>query len=364
MFSIDDRTGNVMTTIVLFSAAGAVLYLARGAFLILLLSVFFAYLLEPAVSFMERHSRLGRGNRGWAIVQVYVIGALLAASIGYALGPHVSAQFKSLNASVPHILQGLSDGKAAAELEAKHGVNPAQQQRIHDWLTRNQDSIARVFERGAASVGYVAASAVWLFAIPILAIFLLQDGRRMMDTMIQNVGPQGEITVTMRILRKVDTMLGQYMRAQFVLAALSFAFYSLSLAFLGFPYAIALGLLGGALEFIPVVGWIVSAATFLTIGYLTHAHWIWMAGLVLLWRLLQNYVNSPRIMGTTLELQPLTVLVALMVGGQVGGIVGVYLSVPLVAALRIVWLERFSSRGSSPPHAHADQATMRAKTST
>src|SRR5262249_53071350 len=152
-------------------------------------------------------------------------------------------------------------------------------QRIHDWLTRNQDSIVRVFERGAASAGYLAASAVWLFAIPILAIFLLHDGRRMMDSMIQNVGPQGEITVTMRVLRKVDTMLGQYMRAQFVLAALSFVFYSLSLALLGFPYAIALGLLGGALEFIPVVGWIVSAATFLTIGYLTHAHWIWMAGL-------------------------------------------------------------------------------------
>jgi predicted PurR-regulated permease PerM len=359
MFSIDDRAGNVMTTIILFSAAGVVLYLARGAFLILLLSIFFAYLLEPAVSFIERHSRLGRGNRSWAIVQVYAIGVVLAAGIGYALGPHVTAQFKSLNASVPHIVQGLSDGKAAAELEAEHVVSAAQQQKIHDWLTRNQDSIVSVFERGAASAGSVAASAVWLFAIPILAIFLLRDGRRMMDSMIQNVGPQGEVTVAKRILRRVDTMLGRYMRAQFALSGLSFVFYSISLALLGFPYAIALGLLGGALEFVPVVGWIVAAATFLTIGFLTHAHWIWMAGLVLLWRLLQNYVNSPRIMGTTVELQPLTVLVALMVGGQVGGIAGVYLSVPVVAALRIVWLE-FSSRVSSPPH--VDQPIMRAKT--
>jgi predicted PurR-regulated permease PerM len=72
-----------------------------------------------------------------------------------------------------------------------------------------------------------------------------------------------------------------------------------------------------------------------------------MAGLLLLWRLVQDYVNSPRIMGDKLQLQPLTVLVALMVGGQVGGIAGLYLSVPTVAVLRIVWLEYFSTLNST-----------------
>jgi len=60
-------------------------------------------------------------------------------------------------------------------------------------------------------------------------------------------------------------------------------------------------------------------------------------------------VNSPRIMGNSLELQPLTVVFALMVGGQVGGIAGVFLSVPAVAVLRIVWLECVASRKSSTP---------------
>jgi len=89
-------------------------------------------------------------------------------------------------------------------------------------------------------------------------------------------------------------------------------------------------------------GWIASAVTILTVGFLTHSHWIWMAGLVVAWRLVQDYVNSPRIMANNLELQPLTVVFALMVGAQVGGIAGVYLSVPTVAILRIVWLECFS----------------------
>ena len=81
----------------------------------------------------------------------------------------------------------------------------------------------------------------------------------------------------------------------------------------------------------------------LAVGFLTHAHWIWMAGLLVAWRLVQDYVNSPRIMGNNLDLQPLTVVFALMVGGQVGGIAGVFLSVPTVAVLRIVWLECFST---------------------
>jgi len=95
------------------------------------------------------------------------------------------------------------------------------------------------------------------------------------------------------------------------------------------------------------VGWVATAATILTIGSLTHAHWMWMALLLLLWRLVQDYVISPRIMGDNLQLQPLTVLFALMLGGQVGGIPGLYLSVPTVAVLRIVWLGCAANRSSS-----------------
>ena len=139
-------------------------------------------------------------------------------------------------------------------------------------------------------------------------------------------------------------MLAKYVRAQLALAGLSFAFYSVSMIALRFPNAIALGMLGGILEFLPAVGWIASAAVILLVGFLTHSHWIWMGVLLVVWRFVQDYVNSPRIMGDNLELQPLTVVFALMVGGQVGGIAGVYLSVPAVAAMRIVWRECFSTR--------------------
>ena len=345
MFSLDDRTGNVVTTVALFMAAAAILYMARGAFFVLLLSLLFAYLLEPAVTLVQ-HSRVGHKNRTWAIAQVYLIGTIVIGSLVYEFGPHLVAQIKNLNAAITVILEDLSSGRTAAALGGGHGLSAAQQLWIRDQLARHHDFIARVFERGATSTAYVAASAIWLFVIPILAIFFLRDGRQMADAIIDAIEPRRDPTLLKRILGRVDTMLAKYIRAQLALAFLSFVFYSVSMLVLRFPYAIALGVLGGVLEFLPAVGWIASAVTILTIGFLTHSHWIWMAALLVLWRVVQDYVNSPRIMGQNLELRPLTVIVALMVGGQVGGIAGLYLSVPTVAMLRIVLLECFPRRNS------------------
>jgi len=358
MFTVDDHTGNVVTTVALFVIAAAILYIARGAFLVLLLSLLFAYLLEPAVTWIQRHSRLGRKNRTWAIVQVYLVATLVLGSVVYQLGPPLAAQLRNLNTAVPEILQDLSSGKAPAGPGGRHGLGAAQQRRIEKLLASHRDFIARAFERGAASIAYIAASAIWLFSVPILGAFILRDGRPMADSMIEAVEP-GRDTLLKRILRRIDTMLGKFMRAQLALAGLSTAFYSVSMLVLRFPYAIALGVLGGALEFLPMVGWVISAAAILTVGFLNHSHWIWMAGLLVAWRLVQDYVTSPRIMGNTLELQPLTVVIALMVGGQVGGIAGVYLSVPVAAVLRIVWLECLSTQNSST--ALADQPLVQVK---
>jgi predicted PurR-regulated permease PerM len=340
MFRIDDRTGDVVSTVAVFLAAIAIVYVARGAFFILLLSLFFAYLLEPLVVWTQQHSRLGRNNRTWAIVQVYLIGALLICGLGYKFGPHLVAQIKGLASALPKILQSLSDGNPTG-LVGGQNLSAAQQSQIQNWLVNHRDMIAQMFERGAASAAYIAESAVWLFVIPILAIFILRDGRTMADAFIAAAASRGNLKPIQRILRQVDTMLARYIRAQLALAGLSFVFYSASMLLLRFPYAVALGAMGGALEFLPAVGWIASAAGILTIGFLTHAHWIWMALLLIVWRVVQDYVNSPRIMGNNLELQPLTVIFALLVGGRVGGIAGLYLSVPAVAVLRIVWRECF-----------------------
>ena len=347
MFSVDDRTGNVLTTVALFLIAAAVLYLARVAFLIVLGSILFAHLLEPAVTALRLHSRLGRGNRNWAIAQVYLVGTIVFGGLGYEFGSRVAAQLKNFNSALPEILRGLVTGQVISRLEVGHGLSAVQQLQIHDWLARHQDFIAATLKSGAESAAHVAANAAWLLVIPVLAIFILRDRSQIEDAILKAVERRGQPTTFGKILRHIDVTLANYMRAQLTLAALSFVFYATALLILRFPYALSLAIVGGVLEFLPAVGWISSAAVILTIGVLVHAHWIWMAGLIVVWRIVQDYVNSPRIMGRNLQLPPLLVLIAFMVGGQVGGIAGIYLSVPIVAVLRTAWLDYVGIGNSS-----------------
>lgn len=334
MFAFDDRTGNVITTVAVFLGVGAIVYLARGTFLILLVALLLSYVLEPVVSWVERHQPFGRASRSWAIAEVYLAGTALVAGVIYKAGPGVVAQLRKFYEANIELLKGLSAGhmpSAPAEL----ALSVTQQDQINGWLARHHEQIVRLFERGATSAAFVAGTGLWLLVAPVIAIFILRDGRSMFESLRKNAQPKTAV----RILLRVDTMLARYIRAQLALSALSFLFYLISMLLLGFPYALPLALLGGVLEILPAIGWILTASVILLTGFLMHAHWIWMAGLIGLWRLVQDYVNSPRIMGTNLDLQPFIVMIVLMIGGEAGGVAGAYLAVPIAAALRIVWME-------------------------
>jgi predicted PurR-regulated permease PerM len=180
--------------------------------------------------------------------------------------------------------------------------------------------------------------------VPVVAILFLTSRQELIDGAVDLFGRRGDRVGVRLTIEKIDGMLGQYTRAQSATAALSAIFYVTSMMLLGFPYPLALGALGGVLDFVPVVGWILAAAAILASGWLAHAHWIWMAVLLAIWRVALNVAISPRMLGDRLQLEPITVFFALMAGGEIAGIPGVVLAVPAVAVLRIVWLEGASRR--------------------
>jgi hypothetical protein len=103
---------------------------------------------------------------------------------------------------------------------------------------------------------------------------------------------------------------------------------------------------------------------FASAGALSHSHWIWMLALLVVWRILMDYGIAPRVMGHELEIHPLLAIFTLMVGGAVARIVGIYLSVPLVAALRVIY-RRFASPpvGATVPGSIVDRPEPRRETS-
>jgi len=332
----DRRTANVLLTILFFAVLCAGIYSARRIILIFVFAILFTYLIDPVVKFLQRHSLFFKNLRGPAVVEVYLAFVILIALVGYEFAPGIARNTVKLVDGVPVLLDGLATGEIATELGDKYGWSDGQEARFRAYLARhrvNIEALVRSIDRFISNAAQVLG---WMVLIPVLAIFFLRDGDHIADAFLV-VFPANRRQRARAVAGELHIMLTRYIRAQVALCALSFLFYSTVMLLLRFPHAIVLGLFGGVLEFIPVVGWISTAGAILSIGVVNHSHWIWMASFLGAWRILVDYYISPRIMGHHLEIHPLAAIFAVLVGAEIGGIVGIYLSVPLMAALRVIW---------------------------
>lgn len=337
----DRRTINVLCTILLFTVVLAIVYVARGVLVIFTFSILFAYLIDPVVRFLQRHSFIFRKLRGPHVAEAYLLLLILIPVTIHLVAPGSLGKTTKLAKQIPAFVADISTGEIATQIGGKYGWSEPQQQRLRSLLVQHQTSIEGV-TRGLERSAFSALAG--LVVIPILAIFFLSDGAKMADSLIRMVATKDNLDELRSLARELNSMLHHYIRAKVTLAVLSLVFFSLTTLLLRFPHFLALGLFAGVLEFIPVAGWMTSAVVIISIGAMTHAHWIWMAALIGLWRMLMDYGISPRVMGHELEIHPLMAIFAVMIGGAIGGIVGIYLSVPFVAMLRVLWRSKAMER--------------------
>ena len=117
----------------------------------------------------------------------------------------------------------------------------------------------------------------------------------------------------------------------------TFLSYSVFLGVTGVPYAVLLAGIAGILELIPVVGPLTAGIVTLVVAGLSgYPHVLWILVFLIVYRLFQDYVLSPHLLSSGVEVHPLLVLFGVLAGEQVAGIPGMFFSVPVIAALRIV----------------------------
>jgi predicted PurR-regulated permease PerM len=330
----DRRTASVLLTILLFALALAIVYIARTVIVIFAFSILFAYLINPIVRFLQRHSLFFRNLRGPHVLEAYLAIIIVTVLLSHGLVPDFRKNAGRILSAIPAMTNKVSSGEIADNIGSNLGWADEQADQIRDFLERHHSNIERTLGEMEQAA---PATFVGILVIPILAIFFLSDGEKLADQIIHLVAAKENHGDLESLAGELHVMLQRYIRAKVTLGGLSLLYCSIAMLLLGFPNAIALGILAGILEFIPVAGWITAAATIVTAGILTHSHWIWMLTLLAVWRILMDYGIAPRVMGHELEIHPLLAIFTLMVGGAVGGIVGIYLSVPLVAALRVIY---------------------------
>jgi predicted PurR-regulated permease PerM len=330
----DRRTASVLLTILLFALALAIVYVARTVIVVFAFSILFAYLINPVVRFLQFHSLFFKNLRGPHVLEAYLAIIIVTVLLSHGLVPEFRKNAGRILSAIPALANTGSSREIANNLGNNLGWADERADQIRALLERHRSKI-----EGALGDVEQAAPAVFagILVIPILAIFFLSDGEKLAHQIIHLVATKEHHSALESLAGELHLMLQRYIRAKVILGGLSLLYCSLTMLLLGFPNAIALGILAGILEFIPVAGWMTAAATIVTAGVLTHSHWIWMLAILAVWRILMDYGIAPRVMGHELEIHPLLAIFTLMVGGAVGGIVGIYLSVPLVAALRVIY---------------------------
>ena len=330
----DARTARILFTALVFVTVLAFFRAAQETLTLFLFAVLFAYFLEPLVARFEKPLR----GRGKAILAVYLLLAVVLATVGVIAGPKFSTEARSLGTSLPSLVNRLSSGELISNFGQAHHWSDDRVTQIQAFLVDHKGDFANYGKAFASKLAAPASHIWWLILIPILSLFFLKGGKEIAQGAVAMGRSSEEKTVIQGLLDDINVMLGSYIRSQIVLAGLTLVAYTLVLSLLRVPYAFILGPLAGFLEFIPVVGPAVAAISVLGISVLAgYPHALWVFLFLAAWRLIQDYVNAPRIMGKSLEIDPLTQIFSVLAGGEIGGVVGALISVPVVAILRILW---------------------------
>jgi len=340
--------------------ASWLLYEVRTLLLLLILSIFFCYLVAPIVRLFEQpvylFNRELKLPRSIAIALVYVvIGAALFAA-AQLIWPPLSQQISELARNLPGYTKSaeISVNKVFDDANSwmRHMKLPPQwRDSIFTRVSDTANSIAGwLTEFLTGALGYLQYL-TWPILVPVFSFFMLKDAASFERNLIALLPNERLQKRAHWLLLDVSRTLAAYIRAQITACLVVGTVMMIGLSLLGARYPVVLGAIAGLLEFIPLVGPLLSACVIfgltLTVSFKT-------ALLVLLFivilRILQDYVIYPRIVGRGIKMHPLVVIVAILAGAEIGGLIGIFLSIPVVGLMIVFYNHYLAYRGIQNLH--------------
>lgn len=325
-----------MVLISVFNFAISIVSSLTKLFFIVILAVFFAYLIDPLVKvirhpFKARHLERFM-PRAAAIGFAYVIVFMILGVAISSLAPIISRQAKEFEKNLPAYTITLRQN--IDQLNTRFD-----RMRIPDGFQETVTvKVSETLGEIAATVGSLITSLPWLVLIPILAFFFLKDVNLYRISILRFV-PSGKWrTRVENFLFDVNKTLAAYARAQLISCVFIGAVCTTGFSIIGLNYAILLGILAGVFEFVPLIGPLMIFVVAVVLA-LVQSPWLALYTLIflLILRLTHDYVTYPRIVRQGIHLHPLAIIFSVLAGEQVAGIPGVFLSIPIVALLTVLY---------------------------
>jgi len=329
------------TALLLAVLAAIILYSSSSVFLQLFIAFALAYMLNPAVVFLERKG-VGRIP---SILVVFLAALVVCAGIAVFFVVSLGSEFSSMQLNLPAYARHLYEITPVA-VKSYLGIETPDKLslRLDEIVTQARNvapDIAKpvlnlLREAFSSTIAFILAL-LGYFIIPVYLFYLLADLPQLKE-FIQSFIPERHRDVYNEKLGEIDGVLGGFIRGQLSVCAILAVLYSIGLYFIGIDLAIAIGTLAGITFIIPYVGTIIGICLSVVMALLKFhdmLHPLLCLGWFCLVQALEGMVITPKVVGDTVGLHPLVAIIALLIGGQMFGIMGMLLAVPATAVLQV-----------------------------
>jgi predicted PurR-regulated permease PerM len=296
-----------------------------------------AYLLVPGVDWLQRR----RLPRWVAALAMMVLTALVLLGLVLTLVPVLQRETDLLREQLPALITRLN-ARLAPRLREWFGWSVTFDSRaLTDLLASlvgDKDALAASVLARLRSGGAVVLNTLGLLVlVPVVLFYLLLDWHEFTGR-FESAIPRRWHARVVDMLAEIDSVLSQFLRGQLTVMAALAMYYSGALALAGFDSALPIGVLTGALSFVPYVGYGIGLLLALVAAVLQFDGWYGPAMVALVYgfgQVLEGFVLTPRLVGERVGLHPLAVIFALLAFGQLFGFFGVLVALPSSAVLLV-----------------------------
>jgi predicted PurR-regulated permease PerM len=322
-------------------------YRISGAILAFLLTILLSIILSAPVNYLARRGL----PRTWGVLAVIAAIGGVFWLLGLALVPAVETQSREFAEAFPTLLdEALALANQAQRffgLGTQIGLDPESLSRVgREFLTGSAVSTA-------AGVGLTAATVVSLGVVVFISTIYLVIRPEPWVNGFVSLFPAGWRQRTREVLQTLYQTVQRWFLGQ--LAAMTFigVFWAISLSLIGVPFALLIGVFSGLISFIPYLGALISIAVPVLLALISDPFtvvWVILAFVII--QQIEGNILQPIVMSRAVDLHPALVVFAILVMGTLFGLIGVFLAVPLVAALQVLvrelWVQRMDQIGTDP----------------
>jgi len=298
-----------------------------------IIAIFITYLLHPIVEKIHTHGV----PRTVAILIIYII---FFGGIGFGLYkgiPAVILQLRDLAENFPDLLNSYRnwfDGIHHSTSNWPVGLH----ERIEEAFASVEAGLDAIITKVVSVLKMILNSILLLAIIPFIVFYMLKDYEQMKKA-LWYLTPRSWRLPSQRFFRDVDVSLGNYIRGQLLVCFLIGLIAFLALWISGMKYPLLLGIIIGATNIIPYFGPIIGLVPTAIIAATISVKMIFIVVIIVfILQFIEGNLLSPVIVGKSLHMHPIIIMAALLLGGEIGGVIGLIVAVPITAIVKVILL--------------------------